>query len=203
VKPVGAFTLTFGAELPTTYLLLPFPTLAAWSALEARLAEALPKLAASSPAAKAFLAPPPERPAYARVDRQLLQAFDSFPRLELPAASARKEPRIFELRTYETQGELAHARKMEMFGPRMGELAIFRRCGLTPVLFANTVFGPRQPCFHYLLTFPDLAAREAAWKRFREDPDWQKLRATTGYTDADMMSNIDDRVLAPAPYSQI
>src|SRR5205085_1145379 len=105
--------------------------------------------------------PPAGQPAYARIERQLLRAFDSFPRLEPPPAEARKQPRIFELRTYETQGELAHHRKIEMFGPKMGELAIFRRVGLTPVLFADTVFGPRQPCFHYMLTFADLAAREA------------------------------------------
>jgi hypothetical protein len=92
---------------------------------------------------------------------------------------------------------------MEMFSPRMGELAIFRRVGLAPVLFANTVFGPRQPSFSYMLTFADLTARDAAWKRFRDDPDWQKLRATPGYTDADMMWNITDLVLTPTPYSQI
>ena len=44
---------------------------------------------------------------------------------------------------------------------------------------------------------------DAAWKRFREDPEWLKLRATPGYTDADMMSNISDLVLTPTPYSQI
>jgi hypothetical protein len=203
VKPVGAFTLTFGPEMPTVFLLLPFPSLAAWSAVEARVAEELPKTMATSPAAKAYLAPPAEKPPYARIERQLLQAFDTFPKLELPAGAAKKEPRIFELRTYETQAELAHAKKMDMFSPRMGELAIFRHVGLAPVLFANTVFGPRQPSFSYMLTFADLAARDAAWKRFRDDPDWQKLRATPGYTDADMMWNITDLVLTPTPYSQI
>jgi hypothetical protein len=92
---------------------------------------------------------------------------------------------------------------MEMFGPRMGELEIFRRAGLVPVFFGRTLVGPRQPGFTYMLSFADLAAREAAWKRFREDPEWLKLKATAGYTDADVMSNISDLILSPTPYSQI
>jgi hypothetical protein len=55
----------------------------------------------------------------------------------------------------------------------------------------------------YMLTFPDLAAREKAWAAFRADPEWQKLKATPGYTDAEIMSNVSDLVLRPAPYSQI
>jgi hypothetical protein len=62
VKPVGAFTQTFGAEMPTVFLLLPFASLAAWSAVEARVAEELPKTMAASAAAKAYLAPPTEKP---------------------------------------------------------------------------------------------------------------------------------------------
>ena len=73
------------------------------------------------------------------------------PRLELPPETAKREPRIFELRVYETPSELGQSRKIEMFGPKLGELAIFRRVGLRPVLFASSVVGPRQPSFSYML----------------------------------------------------
>jgi hypothetical protein len=86
---------------------------------------------------------------------------------------------------------------------RMGETDIFRRAGLTPVLFAETVIGPRLPSLTYLLSFSDFAAREKAWAAFRADADWQKLRATPGYTDAEIVSNITDLLLRRAPYSQI
>jgi hypothetical protein len=203
VQPVGAFNVTFGPEIPTIYLLLPHASLAAFEAVRARAADELPRLAAKSPLAQAFLAGVGAQAPYVRMESQLLRAFDSLPRLELPPTSAKREPRIFELRVYETAGELAHQKKMEMFTPRMGELAIFRRVGLRPVFFAAAVVGPRQPSFTYMLAFPDLAGREAAWKAFREDPEWQKLKATPGYTDADVMSNIHDLVLTPTPYSQI
>jgi hypothetical protein len=201
VRPVGAFTQTFGPEAPTVFLLSPYPSLAAFGATQDKIAAELPKL--TTPAAQAFLSPPTGQPAYQRIDSQLLIAFDSFRKLELPAASAKKEPRIFELRIYENPGELGHAKKVDMFGPKMGEMAIFRKVGLQPVMFARSLIGPRQPNFAYILTFPDLAGREAAWKRFREDPDWLKLRATPGYSDAEIMANITDLILTPTAYSQI
>jgi hypothetical protein len=201
VRPVGAFNVTFGPEVPTVYLLSPYPSLAAFGATQEKVAAELPRLTGA--AAQAFLSPPPGQPAYQRIESQLLLAFDSFRKLELPASSGKKEPRIFELRIYENPGELGHAKKVDMFSPRMGELAIFRKVGLAPVMFARTLVGPRQPNFQYMLTFPDLAGREAAWKRFREDPDWTKLKATPGYTDAEIMANISDFILTPTPYSQI
>jgi len=54
-----------------------------------------------------------------------------------------------------------------------------------------------------MLTFPDLAAREKAWTTFRADPEWTKLKATPGFSDAEIMSNISDLVLRPTAYSQI
>ena len=124
VPPVGAFTLTFGPDVPTIYLLSPYASLAAFGTTQERITAELPRLTA--PAAQAFLSPPPGQPAYQRIESQLLVAFDSFRKLELPAATAKKEPRIFELRVYENPGELGHAKKVDMFGPKMGEMAIFR-----------------------------------------------------------------------------
>jgi hypothetical protein len=84
-----------------------------------------------------------------------------------------------------------------------GEIAIFRRTGLTPVFFGDTLIGARQPNLTYLLTFPDMAAREKSWDTFRSDPEWKKLSATPGYTDPEIVTNISNTLLKPAPYSQI
>ena len=134
VNPVGAFTLTFGPEAPTIYLLAPYPSVAAFASTQERIAAELPRLSGAT--AQAYLSPRPGQPAFNRIESQLLVAFDSFRKLELPAATAKKEPRIFELRIYENPGELGHAKKMEMFGPSFtksgGELAIFRKTGLHP-----------------------------------------------------------------------
>ena len=199
--PVGTFTLTFGSGMPAIFVLTPVASLAAYEALQDRLADELPQ--SKVPAAVAFYNATAKEPAYMRSENQLLRAFDNLAKLELPASSAKKAPRIFELRVYETPTDVALSKKIEMFGPQMGELDIFRRVGLTPVLFARNLVGPQQPGFAYLLTFPDLAGREAAWKRFREDAAWLKLKTTPGYVDAEIMANITDLVLTPTAYSQI
>jgi hypothetical protein len=192
--PVGAFETSVGPQMPALHLLIPHESPAALATLPARLAAD----AAYTKGATAYHATPAAQPPYQRLDSALLSAFENFTKVEAPPA----KPRIFELRTYESPTEAAHLRKMEMF-TKMGELEIFRRCGLTPVFFARTVVGARLPSFVYMLTFADMAAREKAWATFRADPDWLKLKATPGYTDAEIMSNITDVLLRPAAYSQI
>jgi len=120
------------------------------------------------------------------------------PRLEAPAVN---KPRIFELRTYESHSKKANKKKIEMFNN--GEIAIFRRTGLKPVFFGETLIGQRLPNLTYMLTFDDMAARDKNWAAFGADPEWKKLSSTPGYTDAEIVSNISNLFLRPAPYSQI
>jgi len=84
-----------------------------------------------------------------------------------------------------------------------GELAIFRRVGLKPVFFGETVVGGAMPNLTYLLVFPDDEGRKAAWNRFREDPEWLKLKAIPEYADKEIVSRITNIILTPAPYSEI
>lgn len=195
VGPVGAFETSVGPEMPTVHLLVPLESPAALATLPARLEAD----AAYARGAAAFHAAAATQVPFARVESALLSGFEKMPRLEPPGAG---KPRLFELRTYESPSEAASQRKAEMF-MKLGELEIFRRVGLTPVFFGRTVIGPRMPAFSYLLTFPDMAAREKAWATFRADPEWVKLKATPGYADADIMSNISGVLLRPAGYSLI
>jgi hypothetical protein len=200
VGPVGVFEVVIGPQMPALVVLLPLGSPAALTTLPAQLAA--DTVGRQGPAAAAYRDAPAGQPAFMRVDSALLWAFENVPQLEPPPAGGDRTARVFELRTYESPTETAHLKKMEMF-TRMGEIEIFRRVGLAPVFFAQTVIGPRLPSFSYMLTFPDMAAREKAWAAFRADPEWQKLRATPGYTDVDTVSNISDVLLRPAAYSQI
>jgi NIPSNAP protein len=198
VGPVGVFEMVIGPEMPALVVLLTHESPAPLATLPGQLAAD----AAFQHAAAGYLGAAAGQPPFMRVDSALLQAFETMPHLEAPAAGGDRAARVFELRTYESPTEAAHLKKMEMFS-RMGETEIFRRVGLHPVFFAQTVIGPRLPSFSYMLTFADMAAREKAWAAFRADPEWQKLRATAGYTDVDTVSNISDVLLRPAAYSQI
>ena len=139
---------------------------------------------------------------YVRQEVSLLGAFPNVPRVEVPAATASKGPRLFELRTYESHNERAHRAKMRMF-TEMGEVDIFRRVGLTPVFFSRTLAGPRMPSLTYMLVHENMAGREKSWDGFRNDPAWKKLASTPGYSDAEIVSNITTVYLRPAAYSQI
>jgi len=196
--PVGVFTVMAGVPSPSTFLLIPLAAADAVATLEARLEKDEQYLKAAAPYLDATAADPP----YVRMETSLLSAFTRFPRLVVPAATAARGPRLFELRTYESPSEKAHLMKVRMFA-EMGEIDIFKRVGLTPVFFSRTLVGPRMPSLTYLLVYDSLAARERNWDAFSKDPEWRKLAATPGFSDAEIVSNITSIYLRPAPYSQI
>jgi hypothetical protein len=197
-SPVGVFQVTFGLPTPTVFVLTPFASGDALIAREAKLDADEAYVKAAAPHLQAGATDP----AYVRQEVSILTAFPQFPRIVVPAATAAKGPRIFELRTYESPSESAHRAKVKMFA-EMGEIDIFKRVGLTPVFFSRTLAGPRMPSLVYMLTHENLAARDRNWSAFGPDPEWRKLSQTPGYTDPDIVSNITTVLLRPAAYSQI
>jgi hypothetical protein len=71
------------------------------------------------------------------------------------------------------------------------------------VFFGQTLVGRNLPNLSYLLAFDDLAARERLWRSFGADPEWQKLRAQPGLSDAEIVSSISNTILRPLPFSPI
>ena len=197
-SPLGVFEVVAGLPSPTVFVLTPSSSLDHMLAIEADLQKDAEFMKAADPYLQATAADP----VYLRQESTLLSAFPNVPRIEVPAATAAKKPRLFELRTYESHNERAHRLKMQMF-TEMGETEIFRRVGLTPVFFGRTLVGPRMPSFTYMLVHDNMPARDKSWDGFRTDPDWKKLSATPGYADADIVSNITTVFLRPAGYSQI
>jgi hypothetical protein len=197
-KPIGVFEVVAGVPSPTVFMLTPFASADAVAALDASLDRDDAFVRAAAP----YFDAPATDPVYVRQEVSLLGAFPNVPRVEVPAATAVKGPRLFELRTYESHNERAHRAKMRMF-TEMGEVGIFRRCGLTPVFFSRTLAGPRMPSLTYMLVHENMAGREKSWDAFRNDPEWKKLASTPGYSDAEIVSNITTVFLRPAAASQI
>jgi hypothetical protein len=197
-KPVGVFEVFAGLTTPGVFVLTPFASLESLATIESELDRDQEYIRA----ADAYLTAPATDPVYVRQELSLLAAFPNVPRVEVPSATATKSARLFELRTYESHNERAHRAKVRMF-TEMGEVDIFRRCGLTPVFFSRTLVGPRMPSLVYMLVHDNMAAREKSWDAFRNDPDWKKLPATPGYSDAEIVANITTVFLRPAAYSQI
>jgi len=198
IKPVGSFTVVFGADTPAVYLLLPHPGPESVATLPGRLVADTEYMRAAT----AFRSLPATDPPYVRRDSSLLSAFDAFPAVEVPSGPLAVPGRVFELRTYESHNEGAGLKKVEMF-EKGGEIGIFRRVGLAPVFFGRNTVGPRLPSLTYMLVFPDLAAREKNWGVFRDDPEWLKLRSTPGYSNAEILTNIHVQILRATDYSQV
>ena len=191
--PVGVMNLSYGAGTPTTVLLVPSTDLTRLVQLDLLLA----KDAAFTQAAAPFWNPAATAPPFERVSSSISVAFEGYPKLTPPV----KEPRILQLRTYESPTYAAHIRKVEMF--HSGEFAIFAKTGSTNVFFADDLIGNRGPSLTYMLAHKDLAATDAHWKAFGADPDWQKLSHDPKYASEPIVSTVDNLLLTPAAYSQI
>ncbi len=190
IGPVGVFNAKYGPSDPTLYVMLVHKSLASVVNTSAQLLDD-DKFRSSD-----FVNASLSDPGYVRVKSSLMVAFKDMPRLEAP----QKKPRIFELRIYESHSIKAAKKKIEMFNEG-GEIAIFKKTGLTPVFFGETVIGPMMPNLTYMLTFDDLADRDKKWGVFGGSPEWKKLRSNPAYKDT--VSNITDIILRPTPYSQI
>jgi hypothetical protein len=194
--PVGVFSVVYGTNSPTLYVLIVHPTLDSVATLRQRLWQDSEYLKAGAP----FLDVAQSDPAFVRVESSLLHAFEQMPKLEVPAGAGARGARILELRRYESHSDKAAIRKIEMFN-KGGEIPIFKRAGLNPVFFSESVIGDNQPSLTYMLSHTDMAARDAGWAKFNSDPDWKKLSADPYY--AATVSSVTDIILRPAAFSQI
>jgi hypothetical protein len=197
IKPVGVFNTVIGPESPSLYVVVPCSSVEAAVSNHDRLTADPEYLRAGA----AFMNATPTEPSYMRMESFLLGAFAGMPKLEVPAATAENKPRIFELRTYESHSKKANRTKIGMFNN--AEIAIFRRAGLRPVFFGETMVGGGMPSLTYMLTFADMEERTRTWAAFVADPEWKKLSTTPGYTDPEIVSNITNVILSPTSYSQI
>jgi hypothetical protein len=191
IATVGVFTVMVGPDSPTFYTLLPCASLDT-------LIAAREKILADEEFLKAgaeFIDAAATDPAFVRIESSFLRAFAGMPKLEVPA----NKTRMFELRTYESPTTKTGRKKVEMFNS--GEIDIFRRTGLTPVFFGETVIGGKMPNLTYMVSFADLAERSKNWAAFGADPDWKRISALPEY--ANIVSNITNLFLQPTGYSQI
>jgi hypothetical protein len=196
-SPIGVFTLDIGPETPCTYLLIPSTSLESLVSVEAQLAKDEQFMKAAAP----FWGAPAAAPAFNRIESSLMIAFEGWPRLVVPAATAQHGKRVFQLRTYESPSHKDHMVKVDMF--HNGEFEIFTKAGFSNVFFGDTLIGPRMPQLTYMVSFPDISEIDVRWAAFRNDPDWIKLSAQPKYASEAIVSNITNLVLRPANFSQI
>jgi len=195
IGPVGFFASVIAEESPFILSLAAFPSLSAMEAARQKEAEDKEYIAArdkynSQPGL-----------GYERMESSLIRCFEGMPQVDASAPTAQRPARIFELRMYESNNSSTLARKVKMFND--AEIGIFKRLGMQPVFFGETIVGAKMPNLVYMLSFENLAAREKLWQAFGADPEWQKLRLQPGNNDAEIVSNISNAILRPLPFSDI
>ena len=194
IKNIGVFSEMKTEKVPMLFVLIPLTDLSTLTKID----EALAKDKKYLEAATAYLNATAQSPAYARIESSLLHAFEKYPTIVLPPSPAG----FFELRRYESATEMAGRKKIDMFN-NVGEIAIFKKTGLHPVFFGETVIGELRPNLTYLLSFDDMAAHDNNWKAFGGDPEWARIKALPGYADADIVSHITSTFILRESFSQV
>ena len=195
IRKVGFFQSSVAPDTPFLLTLLSYPSLAA-------MEESQDKLAADKGylEGRAALDKMPGL-SYVRLESTLMRGFATMPDIEVPPVVEGKPPRLFELRTYESNNATTLARKIKMFDE--GEIALFRKIGLMPVFFGQTIIGTNMPNLTYMVAFDDLASREKNWRTFATSPEWQKLRSMPGFGDGEIVSNISNILVQALPFSPV
>ena len=197
MKPIGAFMVDIGPETPTIYLLIPSTSLETLVSSESRLATDDEYMKTGEP----FLTAAPAQLPFDNLQSSLMIAFEGWPKLVVPPATAQKGKRVFQLRTYYSPNIRDHQRKVEMF--HNGEFEIFHRAGLWEVFYGDKLIGDQLPNLTYMLGFPTLEEMNAKWDAFRNDPEWKKLSSAQKYSFEPIVTNVDNLILNPTSYSQI
>ena len=104
---------------------------------------------------------------------------------------------IHQLRIYEI-----FERNMAAFHARFRDHAmrIMRTYGFEFVAIWESGTNERTELV-YILSWPDVATKEAAWKRFMADQEWKDIKRATAAEHGDLVGEIEDRVLVPTVYA--
>ena len=60
---------------------------------------------------------------------------------------------------------------------------------------------PSGPRFVYILSWPDVATKETAWRDFLADKEWVEIKRVTKAEHGDLVGDVEDYVLIPTSYS--
>jgi len=193
---IGVFNVRHGINDPTLNVIIPHPTLESIETVNDRLLEDSSFVEAGS----RFLRSPTNEMAFVSMQKTIMKAFTHLPEMVTPRQRLENRSRIFQVRVYEAPSLTASKRKIHMFNEG-GEIAIFKKVGLQPILFGETIAGAMMPNLVYILAFDDFADMGRAWDAFRVDPDWIRLRDDPYY--ADTVTRINDWIWTPTAFSQI
>jgi hypothetical protein len=166
--------------------------------------------AAAEASWKAFIADPEWKavdkkttangPIVAKIDSVYLQPTD-YSKSMTAGMKAGGPERVFELRTYHTpEGKLKHLDARF----RDHTQALFAKQGMTNLGYFHPTDAEKGAAntLIYFMAYPSRDAAAAAWKGFREDPEWVKAR-TASEKDGKLTTKVESLYLLPVDFSKI
>ena len=111
-------------------------------------------------------------------------------------ATAKPADRFFEMRTYTPSPG-----KMDALMARFRDhtCKLFEKHGMSNVGYWVTADGKLV----YVLAFPSKEARDASFKAFGADPEWQKVYADSQKDGVKLAAKVESVFMTPADYSAI
>ena len=137
---------------------------------------------------------------YKRIETIVLKAFPLMGSYNTPTLTGNKTERVYELRSYEGGTEQLYRQKVKMFNEG-GEISLFKRLEFNAVFYAEVIAGSHMPNLMYMTSFNNMADRDAHWKIFGADPEWNKLKVVPEYLNT--VSRNDTQLLNPAEFSEL
>lgn len=118
------------------------------------------------------------------------------------ASRAEDKPalRCYEMRTY-----IAHDGRLDALNARFRDhtCKLFEKHGMTLVGFWTPTDGDEaKNTLVYILAFPSREARDASFKSFGADPEWQAARAASE-ADGKIVKKVISQFLTPTDYSAL
>ena len=113
------------------------------------------------------------------------------------SAAVAKDSRVFELRTY-----YAEPGKLDALHARFRDhtTRIFQKHGMTVIAYWMPRESPDR--IVYVLAYKSKEAADAAWKAFREDPEWVKAR-TASEANGRLVTKVESIYMDATDYSPI
>lgn len=114
------------------------------------------------------------------------------------AEKAKADSRFFELRTYTTNDG-----KLDALLTRFRDhtTKLFEKHGMTNVAYWVQESKEGEPeKLIYVMAYPDRESRDASWKGFLNDPDWQKVYAEST-ADGKLVSKVESVFMSPTDFS--
>lgn len=196
INNVGVFNPVYGTSNLSLFILIPHHSLEAVYTDNEKLLADKELLTTGTD----FLNSALNDTAFVKMEKSLLRSFDYLPQVQNPVNLYQIKSRVYEMRIYQSPSLTAAKKKVHMFNAG-GEIEIFKKIGLQPVFFGETIVGPDMPNLLYMLVFENMEARDMNWSKFETHPGWIKLRNDPNY--ANLVSSITDIILKPAACSQI